>query len=479
MVNFSTATFYDSDDAFQLARQIAKYCAAGGENVALVTRDVEKIKTADQELTVVESEKEVPGGTDIVIKDYGNASASVIKPADKIYIIADARRISAEKLAKHLNTLSYECELVLYGTNDMSDYKALVPKVIKVADIEKTECQYEIRMALDLFSHQKGFSVPDPNEAFEYEAISTSPEKTDADEEDDKKHFSAAGITSLFKRNKDNDDDEDDDDIVEPSSSGHIEYEEDDSWQSKAAEIKDALADGLGSAISTMKEMAKRKRQEQKEKKKEKDKDDDGPIKTRPESDWAKKTKALDSRAKTTNQIFSLINFILILVVIIMTITTFLAFRESKHQMVSLKELYKTEFPVKVETDGISVKPYSGFAKNRKVAVVIGDDSFVKKDSKLFQSLSKKEAVETRKYEVTVTYSANPLRQQMYGTLTFVHHSAFGEGDFSKKEIAEIMDYSEKWFTKKRYDLFRFNDRDTINVNDPPDSLLRYVGKDD
>lgn len=498
MIRFATAEYVDGSGSTALARQIAKYCAAGGGDVGLVTQsnDYEKIKEKDTEVAVARTETDLPDNVEIIITDYGNAQTKVVKPADKVYVVVDARKFSAEKLSKYLNSASYECELVLYGTNDMSEYKELVTKVIKVAGIETGECQYEVRMALDLMSHQKGFTVPDPSEPFRYAPIAAEAKPADAAPEKTGPAASLGSILPFGRKNKQDENDlgEEEDDGAEDYTSRPgqaIEYEDDGSWQSKLAELKDAAAGGVGDLVSAMKERSKRKKEEKanaedksgdgsdkegkKDRRSRQDKEDDIP-KT---NDWAKKTKALDTRAKLVSQIFSVINALLIISVVIMAITTFVAFRDSKHKMVTLKELSKTEYPVKVETDGVSVKPYSGFAKNKKVAIIIGDDSFIKKDSKKFQNLAEKNAVETRKYEITVTYTDNPLLQQMFGTLTFVHHSAFGEGDFSPEETAAIMDYSKKWFTKKRYDLLRFNDRDTINVNDPPDSLVRYVGKDD
>lgn len=530
MIKFLVASYVKDTGCTALARQIAKYCAAGGNSVVLVTESglYDKLKETDSEYSTISFRDRIPEDTDIAVLDYGDSSDKIIKEdlADRIYLIVDADRLSPEALEKKLftrmsridtnSTAPYECSIVLYNTNDMKQYKGLRQKIIKTAGIETGECQYEIRMDLDLFSHQHGFDVPEPSAAFRYEPLSEKKQKPSSEPEKKEKVPGISGIPFFSRKDDDRNKNKPDegnsaerkyeqtgseepesDEMPEDYTKGHsgIEYEDDGSFASKLAGFKDAAIESsagiFGAVVSGLKNRSSDKNHEKKEsdspgkrlhtddsRNAGADSYDAVSLKQR-QTDWARKINGIDARTKAANHVFSIVNWTLIIAVIVMCITTFLAFRNSMHRMVTNKELVKTEFPVRVETDGISVTNYSGIAKNRKVAVVIGDDEFVKKDSRIFQKLRKKEAVETRKYEIDVTYTDNPLLQSVFGTLTFVHHSAFGEGEFSKEEVAEIMAYSRKWFSKKRYDFFGFNDKNTINVNDPPDSLLRDTGTGD
>lgn len=508
MIRFITASYTDAEDATALARQIAKFTAASDNKSVLFTKGTlyQDIKEKDAELTVTDNKNDIPDDADILVSDYGIVSNTVINTsdADRIYLAVNAEETSAQELSKKLTAFDYSCTIVLYGTNDMSEYKEIGEKIIKVGRIRRDKCQYEIRMDLDLLSHQKEFNVPDPQEEFEYEEI-TEKAPDDEDEEPEKKSLkdmipSLPNIGIFNKKN--NDDEEEDSPVKDGPDKPEIIYEDDGNFKQKLLSMAGAAAGAAGTAAanlaSSIKEKSEKKKEEKAEGKEQpylqKESEVNTSEKIKPSKndkkisektgeekrrDWNVAASGVENRAKVSNRVISAINAVLIISCIILAINTFLAYRESMHKMVALSDIEKTEYPPKHETDGISVTNYSGIAKNQKYAVVIGDDSFVKPYSKRLESLKSKSAVETKKYEIIVSYSNNPVIQWAYGDLHFVHHSILGEGDFSRKEISEIVAYARKWYTKKRYDLFRFNDRDTINLSNPPDSLLRYVGKDD
>lgn len=90
-----------------------------------------------------------------------------------------------------------------------------------------------------------------------------------------------------------------------------------------------------------------------------------------------------------------------------------------------------SKVPTTSGISGIEIKNYSGVAKNKRVAVIIGEDTFIRPYTESMKDLKKKTSVKTKRYAVTVSFTDDPFIQSMFGELTFVHHSALGESMFS------------------------------------------------
>ena len=191
------------------------------------------------------------------------------------------------------------------------------------------------------------------------------------------------------------------------------------------------------------------------------------------EPDYAGKIQSLKDKSKFMYNIISVINLVLIAAIFITGINFANGFRNKCHTPVKAEEIVISKVPTTNEISGIEVKNYSGVAKNKKVAVIIGEDTFIRPYTESMKDLKKKTSVKTKRYAITVSFTDDPFIQSMFGELTFVHHSALGESMFSNEDYNEIIAYAKRYYTKKKYDFFKYKDKDSIQPGTAPVSMIQ------
>ena len=174
-IKIAVCSYRDKSGCSDTAMQIAFYIAHNEENkVAFIDNAknplIEKIKLDEDKkmdnVSFYSMDTDVT--EDMVVYDLGNISNEYINTEnfDKIYIIVDVEKDDFFETEKKLSTAGNVDVLICNAAKeDISNYKQIVKRV---GDISKTECPYNLKMNLDLFSHMSGLDFPDPD--MEYEA---------------------------------------------------------------------------------------------------------------------------------------------------------------------------------------------------------------------------------------------------------------------------------------------------------------------
>ena len=202
------------------------------------------------------------------------------------------------------------------------------------------------------------------------------------------------------------------------------------------------------------------------------------PGSRRREPDYAGKIQSLKDKSQFIYTIITFVNLCLIVAIFITGINFAKGFRDKCHTPVKAEEIVISKVPTTSGISGIEIKNYSGVAKNKRVAVIIGEDTFIRPYTESMKDLKKKTSVKTKRYAVTVSFTDDPFIQSMFGELTFVHHSALGESMFSNDDYNEIIAYAKKYYTKKKYDFFKYKDKDSIQPGTAPVSMIQNLEED-
>ena len=67
------------------------------------------------------------------------------------------------------------------------------------------------------------------------------------------------------------------------------------------------------------------------------------------------------------------------------------------------------------------------------------------------------------------------MLQSMFVELTFVHYSTLGESKFSNEDYDKIIEYAKRYYTKKKYDFFKYKDKDSIQLGEAPVSMIQKL----
>lgn len=479
-IKIAVCSYRDKSGCSDTAMQIAFYIAHNEENkVAFIDNTknplIEKIKLDEDKkmdnVSFYSMDTDVT--EDMVVYDLGNISNKYINTEnfDKIYIIVDVENDDFFETEKKLSTAGNVDVLICNATKeDISNYKQIVKRVVDIGDISKTECPYNLKMNLDLFSHMSGLDFPDPDMEYETEIKFKNQMVQMLQKEDDIPGKKNSSKKSFFTSKKDK------------SSEKEQEITKDEESDKVAAKSAEK-------SIASIKKTCKKEKPEKKRKehlisntteitknfsaeKKKKH------IKEPKEIDYANKLKDTESKMAFTNTVFSIVNIGLIIAIVVLVITSCMNYREKCHAPVKDSDIIVTKVPVEDNVSGIQIKKYSGVAKNKQMAVIIGNDTFIRPLTENLKAVKNKSTVKTKRYAITISYTDNSLLSYAYGDLTFAHHSAIGEGKFTEKDMRKILAFAKKYYTKKRYDFFDFTDKDTIDVSNPPDCMIREIEKD-
>lgn len=452
-----------------------------------------------------------------------NNETKIEQAQDKISSITDSNQIVTVLLKNPDN-------------DAIRDYRTVAKSVFKIHEDEYSRCPYDVKEDLNAFSYKAGFSVPNPKSLYQFDElpIKTKEEpvkkekkplfgkKKDKVEKDTDAPQKEASVTEEEKKilepqeERSEGSDEATDDILdnpnetmdttenglteEPELKKSI-YGDDDDDNIENEGVKGKLT-GLVSgmkaktekAISASKEKADLKKNEKAEKKQEEMEADETqpekratkkPLKKpqrdepsnaegrKKEPDYAGKIQSLKDKSQFVYTIITFVNLCLIVAIFITGINFAKGFRDKCHTPVKAEEIVISKVPTTSGISGIEVKNYSGVAKNKRVAVIIGEDTFIRPYTESMKDLKKKTSVKTKRYAVTVSFTDDPFIQSMFGELTFVHHSALGESMFSNDDYNEIIAYAKKYYTKKKYDFFKYKDKDSIQPGTPPTSMIQ------
>lgn len=193
------------------------------------------------------------------------------------------------------------------------------------------------------------------------------------------------------------------------------------------------------------------------------------------EPDYAEKIQSLRDKSQFINTAISFVNICLAVAILVTGYNFFMGFRDKCHAPVQTGDIIITKEPTTNGISGIEIKNYSGVAKNKKMAVIIGEDTFIRPYTEDLKDLQKKTSVKTKRYAVTVSFTDEPMLQSMFGELTFVHYSTLGESKFSNEDYDEIIKYAKRYYTKKKYDFFKYKDKDSIQLGEAPVSMIQKL----
>lgn len=506
-VKISVSSFSGKNGCSLFAMQIAFFIASDGDNyVRFIDNQknplIDKILfDSDEHICnnvhfckiLEEDEKE----NEVVICDLGDITREYIDSSayDKNFLIVNAKtdefNLIEQRLANNFGT--YDIILIDGTKDDVTVYKPLAKKVISVNSPDSFMCCYDLKMNLDLFSHIIGVDFPDPGNEYALDdvfKIVKSGQEEGAEEKNKnkflfgKKHHNSdseaaySGLSESVKESTDSMKRSTDSTATDNTKS---DFDENDAENS----IKKQRKTGSKETKLSRKERREEKKLEKaareynsascevKENKKEKNKGKKKRIITK--DDYARKIQDLKDNTRVLSNVFTIVNILLIVAFVGILVSIGTGYRDKCHEPVKTEDIIVTKIPAESSVCGVQLKNYSGVAKNKKVALIIGNDTFVRPMSENLKSVKNKSTVKTKRYEIVVSFTDNPLKGYMYGDLSFVHYSVLGEGEFSQKDIASILEYAQKYYTKKRYDFFKFNDKDSINLDNPPISLIQDV----
>lgn len=504
-IKIAVCSYRDKSGCSNTAMQIAFYIAHNKENkVAFIDNIknplIEKLKLDEDKkknrVSFYGMDTNVT--EDMVVYDLGNISNEYINTEnfDKIYIIVDVQKDDFFETEKKLATAGNVDVLICNAAKeDITNYKQIVKRVVDIGDINKTECPYNLKMNLDLFAHMSGLEFPDPDIEYETEIKFKNQMAQMLQKEEDTSNKKSSGKKSFFTSKKDKRSEKKQEIIKveeqEDISDKHIPQEESfiDDTKNKESQTDYTAVTKTENKSAVKRKTIKRKKQEKKNnishnseivEASEMDSVNKAKkISKEPKKiDYAQKLKDTESKMSFTNTIFSIVNIGLIIAVVVLIITSCMNYREKCHTPVKESDIIITKIPVENNVSGIQIEKYSGVAKNKQMAVIIGNDTFIRPLTEDLKAVKNKSTVKTKRYAITVSYTDNSLLSYIYGDLTFVHHSAIGEGNFSEKDMKKILAFAKKYYTKKRYDFFDFTDKDTIDVSNPPDCMIKEIEKD-
>ena len=473
--------------------------------------------------------------TRIYIYDLGQTNGPIPMSVQykKIYIVIDNGKTRMEQAKEKISSVTDANMLVTVllrnSDNDaIKEYRTVAKSVIKTQENEFLRCPYDVKEDLDTFSHKAGFYVPDPKKMYNFEKLpikakeepvkkeksslfgkkkTRAGKNTDASPKEASKEKEQK-IENSAEEQEISDDVTDDfnetmyDDVKnEPAKEPELKksvYGDDDDDDLEKEGIKEKLS-GLVSgmkvktekAISASKEKTDQKKNEKaKKKQKETETQPEERATKRPliktqryesssteskkrEPDYAGKIQSLKDKSQFVYIIITFVNLCLIIAIFITGINFAKGFRDKCHTPVKAEKIVISKVPTTSGICGIEIKNYSGVAKNKRVAVIIGEDTFIRPYTESMKDLKKKTSVKTKRYAVTVSFTDDPFIQSMFGELTFVHHSALGESMFSNDDYNEIIAYAKKYYTKKKYDFFKYKDKDSIQPGTAPVSMIQ------
>ncbi|SDW50484.1 hypothetical protein SAMN05216391_10984 [Lachnospiraceae bacterium KHCPX20] len=494
----------NNQDTAKIARQIAYFLAANDNlNVYFIENEKDSIldqlnRTADDVYNNVHFCKDIgsvidKGDSTFVVIDQKNiVNDQTVKEANLLYILVDAERIAFENVETYAQAMPDEAELILYGTNDDSAYAKLKQRVIRIGLVRDDRLDGDIKQSLNLYGHRKQLKVPPVDIEYDIESL---PYK-EKEEEENSNAFSkligaTTGLSQKLKekrkkkktkeegaaseqKGKNPTDSIQTKDPVEPINS--IEEPE------KIKE-KHQLDISIGNSLFDEKEEDKKGENYVQEQDTDEQTSNKEPIKEPKKlthiekkekvEDYATKIQDLKTMMKAVLECITAVNVVLIILFLFLCGKTVMDYRESVHHVINIKDIDMITYPKRSQTVGLDISNFTGVSENKKYAVTIGDDTFIKPYSEKLTKLKKETTVATDRYEVTVSYSKNPIISSIYGDLTFVHHTALGEGAFTKKDIQSILKYAQAYYTKKQYNAWGFKDKDALKINNPPSSMIR------
>lgn len=533
-IKIAVTSYKDNEESADLAAQIGFFVAKERKNQVFFIVNpeynlIEKMRGRIElnDVTFCEGEPELNTGfendekTRIYIYDLGrtNGPISMSDKYQKIYITIDNNETKIEQAKDKISSITDSNQLVTVllknPDNDaIRDYRTVAKSVFKIHDDEYSRCPYDVKEDLNTFSHKAGFSVPNPKDLYRFDELPIKGKEESVKKEkktlfgkkkeklEEKKDVLLSeqekGEESIKEEpfagsgdnfNIHNEDIQECDSVGEkpdnePELKKSIYGSDDDDFE------KEGIKEKLFGFANGMKERIDREKQVKKEKNREETKiqcSDRTDEKTsrmpqkperintdrKKEPDYAGKIQSLKDKSKFMYNIISVINLVLIAAIFITGINFANGFRNKCHTPVKAEEIVISKVPTTNEISGIEVKNYSGVAKNKKVAVIIGEDTFIRPYTESMKDLKKKTSVKTKRYAITVSFTDDPFIQSMFGELTFVHHSALGESMFSNEDYSEIIAYAKRYYTKKKYDFFKYKDKDSIQPGTAPVSMIQ------
>lgn len=478
--------------------------------------------------------------TRIYIYDLGktNGPIPMSDQYKKIYIVVNNNEIRMEQAKEKISSITDADTLVTVllrnSSNDaITEYKTVAKSVIKIQDEEFLKCPYDVKEDLDTFSHKAGFYVPDPKKMYTFDKLPIKAKeepikkektslfgkkKTKAGKDTDVSQKEPSGadgekipepedeppkISEDIPDNSDETTDAAEDTPAEEPELKKSIYGDDDDDDFEKEGMKEKLTGFVSGmktktrkAISASKEKSDQRKKEKAEKKQKEaenqpeERTTQKPLKRQQkrepsntesrkrEPDYAGKIQSLKDKSQFVYTIITFVNLCLIIAIFITGINFAKGFRDKCHTPVKAEEIVISKVPTTSGISGIEIKNYSGVAKNKRVAVIIGEDAFIRPYTESMKDLKKKTSVKTKRYAVTVSFTDDPFIQSMFGELTFVHHSALGESMFSNDDYNEIIAYAKKYYTKKKYDFFKYKDKDSIQPGTAPVSMIQDLEED-
>lgn len=478
--------------------------------------------------------------TRIYIYDLGktNGPIPMSDQYKKIYIVVDNSEIQMEQAKEKISSITDADTLVTEllknpDNNVIKEYKTVAKGVIKTKEDEFLRCPYDVKEDLDTFSHKAGFCVPDPKKMYTFDKLpikdkeepvkngkssffgkkkvkaekDSDVSKRETSKVDEKQmHEPAEDPTEASDEISDNSDKTVDAAERKPAEEPELKksiYGDDDDDDCEKEGMKEKLTGFVSGmktktekAISASKEKADQRKNEKAEEKQEEAEiqpeeraagkplkkpqrqEPANPGSRRREPDYAGKIQSLKDKSQFIYTIITFVNLCLIVAIFITGINFAKGFRDKCHTPVKAEEIVISKVPTTSGISGIEIKNYSGVAKNKRVAVIIGEDTFIRPYTESMKDLKKKTSVKTKRYAVTVSFTDDPFIQSMFGELTFVHHSALGESMFSNDDYNEIIAYAKKYYTKKKYDFFKYKDKDSIQPGTAPVSMIQDLEED-
>jgi hypothetical protein len=400
--------------------------------------------------------------TRIYIYDLGktNGPIPMSDQYKKIYIVVDNSEIQMEQAKEKISSITDADTLVTVllknpDNNVIKEYKTVAKGVIKTKEDEFLRCPYDVKEDLDTFSHKAGFCVPDPKKMYTFDKLpikdkeepvkngkssffgkkkvkaekDSDVSKRETSKVDEKQmHEPAEDPTEASDEISDNSDKTVDAAERKPAEEPELKksiYGDDDDDDCEKEGMKEKLTGFVSGmktktekAISASKEKADQRKNEKAEEKQEEAEiqpeeraagkplkkpqrqEPANPGSRRREPDYAGKIQSLKDKSQFIYTIITFVNLCLIVAIFITGINFAKGFRDKCHTPVKAEEIVISKVPTTSGISGIEIKNYSGVAKNKRVAVIIGEDKKTKNaiHTPLKTSFSRKLTIPSMKY---------------------------------------------------------------------------------